>query len=236
MKRVTGLLLLIFIFTPLAYGATFSYPPETYYPDPPGWVFPFPYPRNIFWDFETNPFGGPSPEGAPGVEYAGWSDSILKANDFVSFTGDAQWYSSLSDIPGTGLIGIDNRSGSTALSCKISFYITNTVDPGPKHIWIEWDSHSLDLDPSVGVGEAYQSNEDEHGGEYYDGWWHNYMGISISPNPPSEEISWEFSVEPGEKAVINNISIATECIPEPTTVLLFGAGLFGLAGVLKTRK
>ena len=92
----------------IAGALPFVNPPET---NAPKWCTPFPYQRNIDWDFSTNPQGGPSPTGAPGAHYEGWLDPDLWGSDFVRFSGDIAWYDTLSEITPTGLIGIDNRGG-----------------------------------------------------------------------------------------------------------------------------
>lgn len=65
--------------------------------------------------------------------------------------------------------------------------------------------------------------------------WYTYNGmIQIRPNPPEETITFEFA----ESTNISEIVIKTVCapIPEPSTVMLVGSGLVGMAVCLWRRR
>jgi hypothetical protein len=236
-------------------AAPFVNPPELFAPE---WSTSSPYQRNIYWDFSSNPEGGPTPSGAPGADYEGYDDSILWDSDYVEFVGDVQWFdpaiynnkrgsTRYTDERG-GKIGIDNSSGLFPLFGSAIFHINNLIDPKPlKYIWLEmeaiqhlagsppytlaWPSLDLpggynetgsdffieDLDP---FGERYREND----------WW------EVDANPSWEEIVLHFPlVGPGESVYVDNFHVATESsepIPEPSTILLLGAGLFGLFGII----
>ena len=103
----------------------FINPPETNW-NPP-WVTPFPYQRNIDWDFSAiSPVGGPSTDGTPGAVYEGWLDPSLKSSDYVTFSGGFQWYPSITVGSSTygGVIGISNTTDSASSAPPYSISIT----------------------------------------------------------------------------------------------------------------
>ena len=222
-----------------AFATAFVNPPET---NAPAWATSSPYQRNIYWDFSSNP--------ATIIEqtYAGTEDPTLKSGDNVMLGGGVQWYYSIPGYSRNGLIGIDNRNGSFALTGTATFHIANLPDNNPiKHIWeeIEYYEHDF-MSPistvatSLVLDAGYAAigwDDDEHlsdGFDRYNVWY------EITPNPFWEEIIFTFTVAPGTLAVMDSFHIATECIPipEPTTMILLGSlatGLFGMAGIRRKK-
>jgi hypothetical protein len=222
------------------FATTFVNPPET---NAPAWGTSYPYQRNIYWDFSSDPVA------TTDQTYAGTYDPSLQISDDVTFAGDVQWYSSISGYSRSGLIGIDNRGGTSTLTGTVTFHIANLPENNPiKHIWeeIEYYEHDF-IDPISTVSTSLVLNS----GYTVDMGWDNSEGLSdgfdryniwyeISPNPYCEEIVFEFSVEPETYAVIDSFHIATECIPipEPATMILLGSlatGLFGVAGIRRKK-
>jgi hypothetical protein len=223
-----------------AFATVFVNPPET---DAPAWATSSPYQRNIYWDFSSDP------SSTIDQTYAGSYDAGLSGSDAVTLTGSVSWMSALSGYTRTGLIGIDNRSGSTTLTGTAVFHIANLPQSNPiKHVWEEIEyyendfiapistvSNSLVLDSGYVVNQGW--DDDEHladGFDRYNVWY------EIAPNPFWEEIVFTFSVDPGTFAVIDTFHVATECIPipEPATMILLGSlatGLFGVAGIKRKK-
>ncbi len=208
------------------------------------WRTQFPYQRNIDWDFAVDPSGGPDPNGTPGAHYEGYDDDVLKVSDFVLLEGGVQWYSEV-DVSAppynlgiySGVIGIDNRTGTSDLPGSMTFHLDNHTGNDIKNLWIEWDfiasstsSADVDIDtsvnpepPAVVIDDAsidpprlvsaspplYRQNA----------WSH------IEPNPAWEEIQVDLVVAPGHFVLLDRIHVATECIsavPEPSTLALLG--------------
>ena len=226
----------------VASASSFDFPPEAYAPT---WYTSFPYQRNIDWTFETDPEGGPSANGAPGADYEGWLDPVLKLSDYVELTGSVGWMSAFDD-PGvnsaTGVVGIDNRAGSETLTGSIVFHIDNVDTPWIKHFWLEyeWLAGSVGgagiyltlgpLTPSPGSNVTdYQAGAPV--GTTAWSWW------EIEPNPVWEELTLGFMAQPGAYLFLDQVHVATECeVPEPVTIALLVAGLAGLVGVGGRRK
>ncbi len=108
MKKVTLTFTIVLVAGSLAQADSFDKPPETY---APVWQTRFPYQRNINMGFGVDPVRAPG-NGIPGAVYEGSLDGDLRVNDYVTLTPYAQWYATSPEIIPTGLIGIDNRSGT----------------------------------------------------------------------------------------------------------------------------
>ena len=232
--------LLALIFTAnTVYALPFINPPEI---NAPGWQTQFPYQRNIYWDFSVAPQGGPSPNGTPGAHYEGYADPCLKCSDFVSLIGDVVWN------PHLGAIGVEGYGGIGGAI----FHLDNFLEPQPvKHIYLEATIINSNLDfptagwgpPRISVPSGYEENKSYWGHCWTpaggDRWLLN-MWFEVLPNPPWEDIILPFSLDLGscEYVWIDDLHIATECIPEPATMILLGslaAGLFGTAGFRKKK-
>jgi hypothetical protein len=224
----------------LAQAETFQRPPETYW-NPP-WVGVFPYQRDIFWNFNQNPVGGPSSAGTPGAEYEGTLDAALKKSDSVSLTGAFQWFSAGISPNGFAGVGIDNRNGTDAVTGTFVVSLDNVIDILPfKHIWIESTGFT-----NVTVGgslEVSAAGSDPTGRidvpavSLPSGLVLQDFGFTLQPNPEHETISLTLIVPAGGYDVINTWQVATQSVPEPATwaMMLAGFGALGLAGYRRSR-
>ncbi len=197
------------------------------------WYTPFPYQRNINVGFAVNPVASPG-SGIPGAVYEGWLDPSLKVSDFVSFTGSVNWYGTVPGISQTGLIGIDNRSGSGVLTGTATFHIDNTPALNQfKDVWVE----ALALTGYQGAN-AWLSVLDPQGNPAtflggpgavpYNDWWLSDYEFRITPNPLYETVMWEFEVPAGTYMFLDEAHIATECVPEPGTFSLLALGVLAV--------
>jgi hypothetical protein len=241
MKNAMKTVVLTSLFTlmiTMAQADQFIRPPETY---APVWYTSFPYQRNIDMGFSVNPVSSPG-YGIPGAVYEGTLDSSLLSSDYVTLTGAATWYASVSGFTQTGLIGIDNRAGNSTLTGTAVFHIDNIpVANWWKDVWAE----SLDLDNQAYAGEFlnWQVFDPNNNPAMYLGGpansllgnneWLSDAEWQITPNPSYETLVETFSVPAGDYALIDNLHIATECVPEPATFSLLALG--GLALLWRRR-
>jgi len=197
--------------------------------------------RDIRWTFDVSPQGGPSSSGAPGAQYEGTLDPLLWDSDYVTFSGALEWYDSLPGFTATGLIGIDNRLGATPVSGSAIFHIDNLPEPRPsKEFWGDWFRATNGVGPEVSL--VSDGDEVPFGGggaipdpppEFYGLFtaWHIY------PNPPWEELVFDFSVPAGQYGLLNSVSVQSNClVPEPASVCLLGLAGGAIATVVKKRK
>jgi len=198
---------------PCAWGDTFNNPPESG-PDP--WQTPFPYQRNIMLDFSTNPVGPTGP--IPGAVYEGHDDPVLWGSDSVQLGGGATWDSGTESIvlpPNNGF------SGGT-----ITLHLDNWERMWPlKHFYMEYTlsagaSYSIDLTVPPGYSMTGYTM-------LLEPIWREWQ-----PNPPWEEVT--FTNIGYDPIYLDNLHVATECVPVPGAVLLGVLGL-GAAG-LKLRR
>jgi hypothetical protein len=220
----------------------FERPPEQYIP---GWECPFPYQRNIYWDFGISPVGGPSANGTPGAHYEGWLDDRLKVSDWVEFTGDVEWFPTYTDpVTGyvyTGVVGIDNRQGATTKSGTIVYHLDNRPDPNAyKDVYDEavyiisngsfgeylFPPPGYDVSDPIIIGQTQVSTDPPL---FLDNFYWR-----IKPNPPWEEKVMDLSVGPGGLILLDSYHIATYCMPEPATMTLLGGALAAL--VIRRRR
>ena len=54
------------------------------------------------------------------------------------------------------------------------------------------------------------------------------IGWTITPNPLSEDLTISFGVLPGGYYLIDSLHIATESVPEPSTLVLLGIAVVSL--------
>lgn len=251
MKKIAlvGIIVLAsLILASTVFAAAFVNPPES---SSQAWTTSYPYQRNIYWDFASDPI-------STDPDYAGYDDPSLQSGDTITMSSEISWFNTLLSNTGTptmpafstsrtGFIGIDNRWGTTDLTGTATFHIANLPENNPiKHIWeeIEYYEHDF-LDPISTVGTSlildtgYSVNagwDDSEG--LTDGFDRYNVWYEILPNPFWEEIIFTFTVAPGTLAVIDSFHIATECIPEPMTMVLLGSlatGLFGVAGIRRKK-
>jgi len=228
---------------------TFTYPPETHYYPGSGreWVTTYPdYQRNTFLDFSVDPHTeAPTGNGVPGAVYYGTDDEALKASDHVQFFGDIQWYHTVPGQTRTGLVGIDNRDGTENKAGYLRQQLDNWSNGNPeKHAWLEgvfgFTTENVVLlwfdapDPHV-VDWGWGDSEDL-GVEDPVAWGTGAAWVLIEPNPPYEEIfvgsreSLGMFVPPGHAFLVDEMHLATECVPEPGTLALVSLGALALLG------
>lgn len=193
---------------------------------------------------EEDVAGGPSPEGPLGAHYEGWDDPVLRSSDYVEFTGDFQWYDHVQgdeSHESFGVIGIDNRGGTSTLTGSAVFHIDNSDRPWIKHVAITtlygypYDGGpdhlgdvSIEVNPPPGYVVTPTFNQAAALATMY--WIEHSFAFTVVPNPPWEEIVLTVTVDPGEELYFDYLHVATECIPEPA-----GLGVIGLA-VLALRR
>jgi hypothetical protein len=212
-----GLLAIVGFFSIDLQAGPFVLPPET----APGWQTSAPYQRNIDMDFSVTPVGTPG-SGIPGAVYAGSLDPSLKAGDYVSTFYNVTWFPSLSGFSQTGLVGIDNRAGTSEVFGYLAIRIANTTDANAqKHVWEEF---TFLENCGIGFGVAndaglfdmpYCDAGDAGGGATrLDAEWVR------SPNPAWEYVAFEFRVPAGDYCLVDSLHVATECVPEPAALPL----------------
>ena len=233
---VTSLLFVVLfqvaVATPGVIVTSFQNPPETAWT--PIWQTSAPYQRDIYWDFATDPQGGPSASGTPGTVYSGTLDDVLMESDFVSFGGNMTWFDNTGVAGGpTGLIGVDNRGGTEVLIGSVTFHIDNLNNSNPvKHVWLEMEwggnvtpvySVGVNADPSGSVVIDDVVSDSLPWPDPLLGQFDN-KGFTLMPNPVWEELTITFTADPDELLIIDSLHLATECIPEPATLALLGVG------------
>jgi len=206
------------------WSSPFVYPPET---NPEiTWQTPFPYQRNIMMDFNADPVGPVGP--IPGADYEGYDDPILWDSDFVTLTGDVRW------DPAKGGIGIFGGGSGT-----ITFHFDNWERDWPiKHFYEE-----LIFKVEIVTGSIYQDFVTPDGLNMYTDSWDKVDNLGsgsyrlsiwaeFRPNPLWEEKVYTLS-SPNGNIYLDQLHVATECIPEPATMLLLGLG--ALAALCRKR-
>jgi hypothetical protein len=206
----------------------FTNPPESN-PNVTDWQGGYPYQRNIYMDFGGSPLGdGSGP--ISGAIYQGADDPYLWDYNYVSMTGDIRWDET------TGTIDLYGGGSGT-----FQFHIDNwDRDYAVKNIYIEFDfSASLgskyDVNPliiapeviAINVWSNFEYNTLENTGKYT-GW------IEFQPNPLYEELDVYLSV-PDSTVYIDNVHIATQCVPVPGAIVLAAIG-FGFVGWLRRQR
>ena len=234
-----GLLVAVFAAIGQATADPFYYPPEQNWSGT--WQTPFPYQRNVLWNFNQNPVGGPSPSGTPGAIYEGTLDPTLKASDVVAMSG-FQWYStysfSIADTY-TDCIVIDNTNGTSPITGSLSITLDNTTLPnGVKHMWVETYGVTSNGSAAVETTDTITSTPLGTVTGPFAGQsslvglnpplFVDAQGYTITPNPYEETYTINEYVPSGDWVVYTSVHIATECVPEPTTFTLLGIGAISL--------
>ncbi len=207
----------------------FTYPPESN--TNIIWQTSSPYQRNIYMDFSTDPVGATGP--IPGAIYHGTDDPFLRDSDFVTFSGDIRWDEA------TGAIGIFGGGTGTIL-----IHIDNWEEARPVKNLYEELIYCVDLQGQEG-SSSFSQIINTPVGIANTGYWNDWDKIDFNntrlslwnqfqPNPAWEEISITLSVSVGNM-YIDEIHLATECIPAPGAIILSSLGVC-IVGWLRRRK
>ncbi|HUV38873.1 MAG TPA: PEP-CTERM sorting domain-containing protein, partial [Planctomycetota bacterium] len=138
-----------------------------------------------------------------------------------------------------GLVGIDNRDGNETIISGINFYVENLkIDNPCKHMWREM---IIMADPNVGVVEQLSLPDNYTALDPVrvialpldDNFVIIDDAVKIFPHPPWEELITIVTVPAGSYILLDELHLATECIPEPATVTL---GVLGAGTLLALRR
>jgi hypothetical protein len=191
-----------------------------------GWLVPPPFEvqRDAYWNFDRGPSYPP--------EYYGPDDPILFESDFVEWGG--------LNTP-EGVAGIDNSNGTEDMSGLLFIHFDNWKVTNPvKLIWLQADVYE------AGGGDVWLEITDDTGATIP--WqtvalqqipgtdvWTQVVTAQIRPNPPFENFVFNYAVPAGGVAWVDNVHIATACVPEPGLISVVGLGL-GVAGMALRRR
>lgn len=255
MKHMLLSIAVVMLLSPVVCADPFVNRPEEHWPfdGPPlynPWVTPFPYQRNIRYDFATDVNTWPQDPAVPraydslpgvNVTLQGTDDQILHPSDYIEWEG-LTWFP-IDPVGGskTGVIGIDNRQGVGPATGQIIFHLDNWDQRREfKHIWKEI---IYDLCAEVGIeakmeeilvlpeGFEVVAKEIVLDNPIGDGYRMENMAWKVWENPPWEEIIITLNVPVGSYAFIDDVHFATECVPEPasmTLAILGGGALLAL--------
>ncbi len=126
-------------------------------------------------------------------------------------TGDSSQWLDSGDIDSLTLNLVQNTFSS------LFFYIQDASDVGA----------TTTLGTNI-TGHSYSFNSESNGSSYF-------VGIRLGQGETLSQINWVTTTQ-SDGFGLDDFSTVASPVPEPATMLLFGAGLIGLAGVARRRK
>jgi len=253
---ISGLIVLSLFGIPIATASVFEDPPEDNIAVvlPGGWWGSYPYQRNAMIGFDTDPAYWPQDNANNsakdlGPEHnnyhlQGRLDSSLYPSDWLQIFGED--YTWQSEIDGRqGVIVLNHPFGTIPDGFGMTWFIDNIPEPRTyKHVYFELIYKVVgNAEPPLFVSYFNTENSgswitgtqnDFAAKDLGDGWKVWELWGQIEPNPPYESIGVDIGFYAGTEGTtvyIDSWHVATECVPIPTTILLFGSGLFGIAGL-----
>ena len=234
-------LLIIVLSSGFAQADPFVNPPELNHPD---WVTPFPYQRNILVGYDTDPHQWPDHVTSPApderkaltpdvVHHEGMDDPVLYPSDWLAedvqppSAGFTDWLAddTITGTPRQGILVMDGQADS---QFTLIWHIDNWDWPREeKHFYAEaeyYTTGNLGIDQllsSTGQIEVLTADYEN----LADGWirWRGWA--TLVPNPEWEEMINVVTFEDPGIVLMDYMHIATECVPEPTTLALLVLGL-----------
>jgi hypothetical protein len=264
-KNIIGfiLALVVFFIPNYVFARTWDVPPEDGWSTnlSPVWDHPSPYQRDIYVDFSQNPYPDPLPSpynGIPGADYAGTADEALRIGDWVEYDGDVTWNESKQAIGigsggnGSAEIEINNLNNpngykmfyveanvkySNPLGLLGSDFSFDFLGNGPASEYIlDWNMDDLESSGFLSIIAENDYIHLEFSPFFGDNIYIRTWGY-ITPNPESELIQFSFRDIPDNISVwIDDIHVATHCVPIPGAIWLLGSGLIGIVGIRRKFK
>ncbi len=242
MKNYIFAIMCFILIAGVGWADPFINPPELNHPD---WVTPFPYQRNIMVGFDTDPHywpdhvTSPTPDARKAltpmvVHHEGTDDAQLYPSDWLSGdvqgTGGYTGWMATDTLTGTdrqGILSLDAPNANTTFT--LTWHIDNWDRPWEeKHFFVEAEYYTTG---NLGMDELISSTGqievlDSHYQLLPDGWVRWYSWATLTPNPVWEEMVNTITFETPGTMLMDYMHIATECVPEPSTLLLLGMGSF----------
>lgn len=138
----------------------------------------------------------------------------------------AQWFNPEIDAFGRFTFQLDNEFREN-MTKHLWFYMEFTGTFFEKEVVAEWDpsySGPTMIDETFGViGDVIPAQS----------WYFSSIDI-IFPQPEWEQVI--ISTDPFDNFTITYAAMASQCVPEPASMLLLGSGLLGLVGFSKKKK
>jgi hypothetical protein len=175
------------------------------------------------WADDDNP--PPWQRGGPRTTFERWEFDTANLNPLPDAMYNPYGTPSTTVTPlGSWLPIYDNRFGVWPLSGMIDIDIPNdpTNPDWQKNIWVQltWDGEGITV-PEVsanGVPAQWIESDPRLPG----GWFHSTYLVVLPYNPPMEHLHVAGDIR------VDELVVDTICIPEPSTLVLLGAGAFGL--------
>jgi hypothetical protein len=198
------------------------------------------------WDLEGFFLDGTLLTMVGGYDFLGPTHGFYPGDIFLDVDGDALF----GDIHGsrngnkivTDTYGYDYALRIDIDDQKYSVYLldedTRTVTGYYKqnqgsNPWLYWDGGELiDNSDYVERGFGYQEGNTDFG-TGFGGAWHNAMTVDLGFLPPGMEFIVHYTMQCGNDSLMGQGQTPA---PEPTTILLLGSGLIGLAGARRKLK